>query len=240
MRVFLSPRTFKTGIFTRRKHFTYMKIKVCGLRRPDNIAAIAQLPVDFLGLIFYPQSPRYAASEALAKWIEQQKAQMSGISLVGVFVNAEIEEVLNAVHDYHLDFVQLHGDESPDYCRELDAFRSLSSMRTATLIKAFRVDEHFDFDAVAPYAAWCRFALFDARGTQYGGTGASFDWNLLRKYQGPLPFFLSGGISENDAETLRALKHPFLAGVDINSRFETEPGIKDAAQIARFINMLKT
>lgn len=215
-----------------------MKIKVCGMRRPDNIAAVAQLPVDFLGLIFYPQSPRYAASEALAAWIEQQEERLGRIALVGVFVNAEIEDVLNAVHDYHLDFVQLHGDESPDYCQELDAFRSLSSMSRTQLIKAFRVDEHFDFDAVKAYAPWCRYALFDTSSKQYGGSGLSFNWGLLEKYQGPLPFLLSGGIAEADAGAIRALKHSLLEGVDINSRFETEPGVKDPAMIKRFIDAL--
>ncbi len=217
-----------------------MKIKVCGLRRPQDIAAVAALQADFAGLIFYPGSPRYAASETLNRWIEREAPLLDKTALTGVFVNAEIEDVLNAVHDYRLDFVQLHGEESPDYCRELDGFRSLSSMRPARLIKAFRVDEHFDFKTVLAFASWCRYALFDTKGAQYGGTGTAFDWGLLQQYDGPLPFLLSGGIGEDDVGALKALKHPLLAGVDINSRFETAPGVKDLEKIERFIKAIRT
>lgn len=217
-----------------------MKIKVCGLRNPGNILHIAALPVDFIGLILYPGSPRYAASEALAEWIEQQRAALSQVEIVGVFVNAEIEEVLNAVYDYRLDYVQLHGDESPDYCRELGSFRSLSSMSAVKFIKAFRVDEHFDFSSVAPYASWCSYALFDTRSTEYGGTGKHFDWELLQQYGGPLPFLLSGGIGEEDVTALRRFSHPLMLGVDINSRFESAPAEKDVEKINRFIQTLRT
>lgn len=215
-----------------------MKIKVCGLRNPDNILAIAALPVDFIGLILYAGSPRNAASEQMIEWLEQNEFALAGVKIAGVFVNAEIEDVLNAVHDYRLDFVQLHGDESPDYCRELDSFRSLSSMRTAKLIKAFRVDEQFDFSSVAPYASWCSYALFDTRSAEYGGSGRHFDWELLRQYGGPLPFLLSGGIAEEDAEALLQFRHPLMLGVDINSRFETAPAEKDVEKINRFIQTL--
>ncbi len=217
-----------------------MKVKVCGLRLPEHISALAKKNIDFIGMIFYPSSPRYAASEQLRQWMEAEGQVLGNVSLVGVFVNAEIEEVLNTVHDYCLDFVQLHGDESPDYCRELNAFRTLGSMRTARLIKAFRVDEHFDFDSVADYAPWCRYALFDTQGPAYGGNGLHFDWSILKHYGGPLPFLLSGGIGEEDVESLRAFKHPLLAGIDINSRFETEPGAKDVDKIDLFLNALRT
>lgn len=215
-----------------------MKIKVCGLRRPEDIVAARQLPIDFIGLIFYPDSPRFAASEELAEWMETHFEELENVRTVGVFVNAEMEEVLNAIHDYRLDYVQLHGNESSDYCRELDSFRRITSMRSAHIIKAFRVDEHFDFDTVAPFADWCRYVLFDTRGEQYGGTGKAFDWSLLQRYGGPLPFLLSGGIGEEDVPALHALKHPLLAGVDINSRFETAPGEKDMDKIARFVRAL--
>lgn len=216
-----------------------MKIKVCGLKSPDNILAIAALPVDFIGLILYNGSPRNAASEQMIEWLEQNESALAGVKIAGVFVNAEIEDVLNAVHDYRLDFVQLHGDESPDYCRELDSFRSLSSMRTAKLIKAFRVDEQFDFSSVAAYASWCSYALFDTRSAEYGGSGRHFDWELLRQYGGPLPFLLSGGIAEEDAEALLQFRHPLMMGVDINSRFETAPAEKDVEKINRFIQTLR-
>ncbi len=216
-----------------------MKVKVCGLRRPDDIAALAKTGVDYLGLIFYPHSPRYAPSKALITWIATASEVLKQTSLAGVFVNAEIEEILNAVHDYCLDVVQLHGDESPDYCRELHAFRSLSYLRHLRLVKAFRVDAQFDFAKVAAFAPFCEMALFDTRANQYGGTGQSFDWALLERYRGPLPFWLSGGIGPEHVQAVKQLRHPWLWGIDLNSRFEIAPGEKDTMLIEHFLNNLR-
>lgn len=217
-----------------------MKVKVCGLRRPDDMAALASIGADYLGLVLYPHSPRYAPSSALSTWIATAPEALREVSLVGVFVNAEIEEVLNAVHDYRLDVAQLHGDESPDYCRELHAFRSLSYLRHLRLVKAFRVDAQFDFAQAATFAPFCEAVLFDTRADQYGGTGQSFDWTLLERYRGPLPFWLSGGIGPEHVLAVKQLQHPWLWGVDLNSRFETAPGEKDVALIEQFINDLRT
>ncbi|MCB0375732.1 MAG: phosphoribosylanthranilate isomerase, partial [Sinomicrobium sp.] len=117
-----------------------MKIKVCGLKDPSNIAKIVQLPIDMIGFILFPGSPRFVGKKnGLPQWLEKNEEELEGIAKVGVFVNAEVDQILNAVHDYRLDFVQLHGDESPEYCRELQTYWTISSMRSARIIKAFRV-----------------------------------------------------------------------------------------------------
>lgn len=215
-----------------------MKIKVCGLKFPENIEAVLSLPVEFIGLIFYPKSPRFAESPALEKWLNKHASKFEQVSKVGVFVNAEIEQVLNAVHDYQLDFVQLHGNESPEYCQELKQYWDISSLRHAKIIKAFGVDEHFDFAETQAYARWCAYFLFDTPGPQHGGSGVVFDWSLLQNYEGVTPFFLSGGIDEDSAKAIRKLKLPSLVGIDLNSRFETEPGVKDVEKIKRFLEGL--
>ncbi len=215
-----------------------MKVKVCGMRDPGNIEALLHLPIDYLGFIFYPKSPRYVGEGELEGWVNDNEQLFGRVKRVGVFVNSEIEDILNRVHDYQLDFVQLHGEESPEYCRELQSFWSMSSMRGARLIKAFRVDEAFDFDITNDYAAHCSFFIYDTRGAGYGGTGKTFDWQLLENYDGKMPFLLSGGIRADMAAAIRALDLPSLAGVDINSGFETAPGIKDVDLIEKFINDL--
>lgn len=216
-----------------------MKIKVCGLREPANIGELTALGIDFAGFIFYNKSPRNADSKAFKSWMDKNEAVFGKTKKTGVFVNAEIEQVLNAVHDYRLDFVQLHGSESPEYCRELKTYWSIGSLRSAQLIKAFGVDEKFDFEDTATYEGLCSFFLFDTKGPQHGGNGVSFDWNLLGVYEGFTPYFLSGGIDEGDAAAIRALPYKQLIGVDINSRFEVKSGLKDAEKVARFIAALR-
>ena len=215
-----------------------MQVKVCGMRDPGNIEALLKLPVDYLGFIFYPRSPRFAGEKGLENWIRDKESLFGRVKRVGVFVNAEIEDILNKVHDFQLDFVQLHGDESPEYCRELQSFWSISSMRGARLIKAFRVDAAFDFSITDDYSSFCSWFLFDTRGAAYGGTGQTFDWQLLEKYRGEKPFLLSGGIRPGMAVAIRSLDFPRMAGVDINSGFETAPAVKDIELISDFISKL--
>lgn len=215
-----------------------MHIKVCGLREPENILAVAQLPVDWLGFIFYAKSPR-AVKPKLAAWLQEKEVALSGQKRVGVFVNAEIDEVLNAVHDFQLDLVQLHGDESPEYCQLIRNLMETTSMRKAQLMKAFQVGEAFNFDQVYPYAAHCAYVLFDTKGKNYGGNGEQFNWELLQQYQGVTPFLLSGGIGPEDAETVRAFRHPQLYGIDLNSKFESAPGIKDTVLLKHFLESVK-
>jgi phosphoribosylanthranilate isomerase len=210
------------------------------MREPENIAALSQLPIDFIGFIFYPPSPRYAAAnKKLEKWLAKESPTLlKSIARVGVFVNAELEDLINRIHDYELDYIQLHGSESAEYCRELFSLWDFSSIRRAAIIKAFRVDAGFDFAQVKAYEPYCKYFLFDTKGAAFGGNGVQFDWTLLEQYKGETPFLLSGGITEESAEALKQLRHPQLAGVDINSKFELSPGLKDIASIQRFIQNL--
>lgn len=216
-----------------------MKIKVCGLNDPANIEALAQLPIDFVGFIFYKKSPRNALDGKLEKWIAKNGNVLGKIKRVGVFVNAEVEEILNKVHDFELDYVQLHGEESPEYCREIQSFWAASTLRSARFIKAFPVDGNFDFARTQAYEGICSLFLFDTKTAQPGGSGVSFDWNLLEKYKGNTPFLLSGGIGEEDAAAIRGLNFPQLYGVDVNSRFEVKPGVKDVEMVKRLLEALE-
>lgn len=218
-----------------------MQVKVCGMREPQNISALLELPIDFIGLIFYSKSKRYVGKDTtLPEWIIEHEERFGLIKKVGVFVNAGIDEILNATHDYHLDYIQLHGAESPEYCQELHLLWSASSVREAKLIKAFSVDEKFDFTKVAAYEPHCSFFIFDTKGADYGGNGLQFDWSLLSAYEGNTPFLLSGGIDPDSVEDLQKVEHPLLFGVDINSKFETEPAKKDITSVAAFVKAVKT
>lgn len=195
-------------------------IKVCGMTEAENIRRIEQLGVDMMGFIFYPKSPRCLC-------------QMPGYlpacaKRVGVFVNESKENVLMYADRFGLDYLQLHGNESPEYCRSLHR----AGMR---LIKAFAVAQPRDLLATSAYNGLCDYYLFDTKTPQYGGSGSQFDWNLLHRYNGPTPFLLSGGLHPYSAEAVREFRHPRLAGIDLNSRFETAPGIKDVERIASFL-----
>ncbi|MCP9237243.1 phosphoribosylanthranilate isomerase [Lewinella sp. JB7] len=216
-----------------------MKVKVCGLREPDNIAEISKLPTDYLGLIFHPASPRFAGDSALEAWIVKNEKALRDTPLVGVFVNAEVDFVLNAVHDYRLSWVQLHGEESAGYCQELKLLWSVNTLRKASICKAFSVTEDFDFRATNEYVSSCSLFVFDTGGqATAGGTGKKWDWKKLEEYRGPIPFLLSGGIGPEDAEAIRRIDHPQFRGIDLNSRFESEPGVKDVSALTRFLHEL--
>lgn len=214
-----------------------MKVKVCGLKAPKNINEVVAAGADFLGFIFHANSPRdVSQDEALAKWLNEQDEALSDIARVGVFVNAELDYILNVVHDFNLTHVQLHGNESPGYCQELQLLWSVSTLRKASITKAFSIVPDFDFNQTNPYLSSCSWFVFDTGGQDAeGGTGQQWDWDLLDNYQGLTPFLLSGGIGPKDALKVRRIKHPQLLGVDLNSRFETEPGVKDPALIQQFI-----
>lgn len=217
-----------------------IQVKVCGMRQSENIADILSLPIDMIGFIFYAPSKRYVGeSTTLPNWISENAESFEAVQKVGVFVNASTAEVLNAIHDYELDLIQLHGSESPGYCQELELLWSASSIRSAKLVKAFSIDEKFDFAVTAPYADHCSFFVFDTKGAGFGGTGKQFDWSLLKNYSGDTPFLLSGGIGEESVEAILKVKHPMLFGVDINSKFEIEPGFKDVDKVGRFVQKIK-
>jgi phosphoribosylanthranilate isomerase len=208
-----------------------MNIKVCGITEMKQLQQLDGLDIDFAGLIFYPESPRYVGEKLDKK--EIKKADFD-LKKVGVFVNPEMIDVLDAIDDYGLEVVQLHGDESPEMCEDLSS--------EVEVIKAFRITgtENID-ELVAPYDAVCDYYLFDTGGLKesFGGTGQQFDWNILSKAKIEKPFFLSGGISVDDAARVKAFKHPDLFGVDINSKFETAPGVKDMKLILQFKQAMK-
>jgi phosphoribosylanthranilate isomerase len=203
-----------------------MKIKVCGMKIPENIQELAALPIDLIGLIFYDKSPRYAGNLDAKTF----KTFPPTIQKTGVFVNATQAYILEKVAQFDLQAVQLHGDESPGFCRGLQA-------QNIPVIKAFQIREALDFEQCASYKNACNYFLFDAKTPQYGGSGKKFDWNILSSYKGDTFFFLSGGIGEEDAETIRQLRHPFLYAIDLNSRFEIEPGVKDIPKLSKFIHL---
>jgi phosphoribosylanthranilate isomerase len=150
---------------------------------------------------------------------------------VGVFVNEIREAMLAAAGKYGLQAVQLHGEESPQLCRQLKE-------KGLLVFKAFSVDEDFDFEKLASYEGTCDFYLFDTKGQQYGGNGTTFNWDVLKRYAFPTPFFLSGGIGLEHAEQIKTLSLPALKGIDINSRFETAPALKDVDKVAAFFTRL--
>lgn len=209
------------------------------MREAENINEVVQLPIDMMGFIFYPESSRAVSKEdKLAHFLK--KAQWPReISRVGVFVNAEVEAVLNKTHDFELDYVQLHGGESPGYCAELQEIWRVTTLRKAGIIKAFSVGAQMDFNICTPYEPYCDYFLFDTKTPGYGGSGISFDWALLESYQGTTPFLLSGGIGPDDVESLSGFSHPRWAGIDVNSRFETAPGLKNGAVLEQFIQQFR-
>lgn len=201
-------------------------IKICGMRKSENIQEVEAIAeVDLLGFIFYPKSPRYVCD--LPAYLPTRARR------VGVFVNEDEQAVRTQAERFALDYVQLHGNESPEYCRSLRS----TGLR---IIKAFSVRLSEDLDKVHDYEDSCDFFLFDTPCEQYGGSGHSFDWTLLHTYNGPVPFLLSGGIHPHSANALKGFSHPRLAGYDLNSRFEILPGEKSAERIRTFLNELKT
>lgn len=207
-----------------------MKIKVCGMKSPDNIKSLAQLSIDYMGLIFYPKSPRYIQDlDPMFLDVLPDK-----INRVGVFVNEDVEVLLKQIDKYKLSVVQLHGTESLEYC-EIIKNRYPKLM----LIKAFNVSEVADFSKMEQYESVCNYFLFDTKTSQHGGSGLKFDWTILDGYKGKIPFFLSGGISSEDVQAIKNISYPKLYALDLNSRFELEPGVKNIELLEQFINQLK-
>ena len=201
-----------------------MRGKVCGMNFPDNVAAVDALGVDLLGFVFYPNSPRCVATPP-------EKLPPTRAKRVGVFVDQDEDEILSAVGRYGLDGVQLHGAESPDFCRRLRG-----SLPPGTLlVKAVGVASSEDLTTALAYEEVADCLLFDTRCATHGGSGRRFDWSLLSRYRGNLPFLLSGGLGPGDEERVRSFRHPRCLGVDLNSRFELSPGVKDVAALARFL-----
>ena len=201
------------------------------MRSAANIKAVLALEPDFMGFIFHEKSPRHVGEEL----DEELLRSFPGTTKkVGVFVNAHPDLILRNVKKYNFDLVQLHGDELPDVCRNI-------RNRGVSVIKAFAMDNQFSFSRLNNYKSHCDYFLFDTKGSAYGGNGTAFDWKILNSYDNDKPFFLSGGVGlDNLEDTILLTKQRLnLYAIDINSRFETEPGLKDVEKVQAFMRTLK-
>ncbi|MFC5284700.1 phosphoribosylanthranilate isomerase [Pedobacter alpinus] len=194
-----------------------LKIKVCGMKYPENIDALVQLNPDFIGFIFYPPSKRFIGLDFEKQFLKNIPSE---IIKTGVFVNATLPEVVEFGKLYGMKAIQLHGQETPQFCEEL-------RIAGFKVIKAFGIDENFDFEDLLPYQNHVDLFLFDTKTVLYGGSGETFSWQILDNYKIDKPFLLSGGISLANLDQVLAIKNANLHGIDINSRFEIEPGLKD-------------
>ena len=199
-----------------------MTIKVCGMRDAQNIRDVESLGVDWIGMIFWPKSKRYVA--------EVPSYLPGHLKKVGVFVDSTLDDILQHISDYQLDIIQLHGQESPDFAKAL---------KPHTIIKAFNIEKADDLLQTEKYESIADYFLFDTKGKMVGGNGQKFDWSVLTTYQGKTPFLLSGGIGPEDVESVKSFHHPRCIGIDLNSRFESEPGFKDINQLKTFINNIR-
>ncbi|MGB3464163.1 MAG: phosphoribosylanthranilate isomerase [Cyclobacteriaceae bacterium] len=198
-----------------------LSLKVCGMREPDNIAGLVKIAPDFIGLIFYPKSARYVRNldnrEAIASIPEH-------INRVGVFVNDTLESVIKTVDDYQLDYVQLHGGESTEYCRSLKS-------QGIKIIKVFSVQDKLNMQLLKTFEGEVDYYLFDTKTSTYGGSGKTFDWSILKDYEMNTPYFLSGGIGLDELKKLDRSQFPKLVGLDVNSKFEDNPGHKNLERV---------
>ena len=204
-----------------------MKIKICGLKHPENINEIADLAPDYMGFICYAPSPRYATdlqTETLA-------ALPTFIYKTAVFVNEDTETITKLIATYNFDAIQLHGNEDPAFCK---LFK-----HKVTVIKAFGLDKDFNFERLNDFAGSVDYFLFDTKTDLHGGSGKSFDWTLLDNYKLDIPFFLSGGLSLDNLDEVRSINHPQFYGVDLNSKFEIEPGLKDMDKLKKAFELLR-
>ena len=198
------------------------------MREPKNIEQVAQLGVDMMGFIFYPKSPRYV-SYVLARSDADRK-----VCRVGVFVNDSIPEILDKIHSFSLNAVQMHGNESRELCEQLR-----EANRDIKIIKAISVSNAGDIQKYKEYVGAVDYFLFDTKCKTVGGSGQQFDWLVLDEYDGDVPFLLSGGIGPEDAFRIRTFHHSQCVGIDLNSRFEIEPGVKDVEKLNKFLNEIK-
>ena len=198
------------------------------MRQAANIAAVAALYPDYMGFIFYQKSPRFISdvSAELIKYVP------SSIKTTGVFVDEDLETVMAYILKYNLKAVQLHGKESAVYCEQL-------KLTGVEVIKAFGVDENFNFLKLESYLKAVDYFLFDTQTAQHGGSGKIFDWTLLENYTYDVPFFLSGGIDLIHLSTIKNIIHRMLFGVDVNSKFELEPGLKAVEKLKEFFKEIQ-
>ena len=217
-----------------------MVIKVCGMREAENIRDVEKLGIDLMGFIFWPKSSRY---------VSQPPAYLpTRCKRVGVFVDASTDEIIQKIHDFSLDITQLHGNESPEQIRLLREraasprpFKGRGAARRGgvSIIKAFNIATSDDFAQTTAYDGLVDYFLFDTKGPSVCGNGEKFYWDVLRAYDGTTPFLLSGGIGPDDAEAIISFHHPKCVGIDLNSRFELSPALKDVNKLKKFIKQVR-
>ncbi|MCR5313267.1 MAG: phosphoribosylanthranilate isomerase [Bacteroidaceae bacterium] len=204
-----------------------MIIKVCGMREPENIRNVDGInEVNWMGFIFFPKSSRNVSS--LPSYMPQNKKR------VGVFVNEDKTEIIRLCQEFAFDIIQLHGDESPEYCKEL---RELVK-NDVKIIKMIQISELADIKHTEKYYDLVDYFLFETKTKGYGGSGKQFDWDILNEYNGNIPFLITGGIGPDDADKVISFKHPQFAGIDLNSKFEVSPALKDVEAIMNFVKQL--
>ncbi len=229
-----------------------MIIKVCGMRDADNIREVSELDIDMMGFIFWKDSPRFVrmiSSHAgiIPDYSEERLNKNSGkvvddqhrIKRVGVFVDDMPQTIVTRIYNYELDYVQLHGEES---CIMIDNLRRTlePDIRTGVkIIKTISVSSAEDIEKTKEYEGCVDLFLFDTECPTMGGSGDKFDWSVLSAYKGNVPFLLSGGIGMDDVDKIKSFQHPQFAGVDVNSCFETEPGVKDVEKLRLFVEKLR-
>ena len=205
-----------------------VKLKICGMKEIENITEISALQPDYLGFIFWEKSKRNMTLDAIPELPETTKK-------VGVFVDASIQEIATKINQYQLDIIQLHGNESVIFCKNVKKF-------SVEVIKVFSIDSNFNFSVVKEYVFAVDYFLFDTKGKLPGGNGITFDWNVLENYHFNVPYFLSGGIGSTEIDGLKEfLKSPAANkcyGIDVNSRFEKKPGIKNKIKLQKFKKLL--
>lgn len=197
------------------------------MKYKENMEQVAELKPDYMGFIFYAPSKRYVTTDFQIPSLPPE------IKKVGVFVDADADYIIDKINTHNLDCIQLHGSEPPYFCRQMQ--------RITCIIKAFGVDEHFDFHLLEPYKDTCDYFLFDTKTKEHGGSGQQFNWELLKNYPYTVPFFLSGGIDDQSSSQLKkfAANNPLLHAIDVNSKFEQEPGLKDIHKLKQFINEIR-
>ncbi|WP_339700306.1 phosphoribosylanthranilate isomerase [uncultured Marixanthomonas sp.] len=205
-----------------------IQLKVCGMKH--NPIEVAALQPDYVGFIFYEGSPRNFEGSLSTLPPEVKK--------VGVFVNASISEIVNKVKQFQLDVIQLHGDETASFCKEL----AVSEEINTEIWKVFGIKDTFDFSVLKEFEPYVSAFLFDTKGKEKGGNGYAFNWNILKEYTSEIPFVLSGGIGLNEIEPLSEILKTDLPvfAIDVNSKFEDKPGLKNTNQLQQFMDKLNT
>lgn len=211
-----------------------MMIKVCGMRDIENINQLQELDIDFMGIIRYSKSKRFVDDSQKEKVAQQTMNK----GTVGVYVNESLENILKDIIPLQLDVIQLHGDEDSAFAKALLEI-------DIKIFKAFQISDDFDFNSLKEWEELAAqyvgklFFLFDTATPNYGGSGKKFNWSILDSYKGEVPFLLSGGISKDDVVLVKEFKHNMFLGIDLNSKFENEPGLKNIEEIKTFIEKLR-